>query len=183
MKTIYQFTTKEAEAKLKNFIQENEDGEVEVKIINDSEIKTDFFKLENSSAIAVSHKDLDKQIKDLKFNWFNDCINSKNFKSINKDGKKECKIFHFAKYISSENAIKEMKKENFKPADVFDLLAFQKKFSDNRVLIVALGSIWSDSYGDRHVPCLSVRGGKRRLILNYFDYDWDDDYRFLAVRK
>ncbi len=36
--------------------------------------------------------------------------------------------------------------------------------------------------GNRNVPCLNEGGSKRNLDLNWFDNDWNANYRFLAVR-
>ena len=36
--------------------------------------------------------------------------------------------------------------------------------------------------GNCHVPCLNRDDSKRNLNLNWWDDDWNDDYRFLAVR-
>ena len=37
--------------------------------------------------------------------------------------------------------------------------------------------------GNRNVPYLNRNVSKRNLNLNWFDNDWNSDYRFLAVRK
>lgn len=36
--------------------------------------------------------------------------------------------------------------------------------------------------GNRNVPYLNKDGSKRNLNLNWFDNDWNSNYRFLAVR-
>lgn len=36
--------------------------------------------------------------------------------------------------------------------------------------------------GNRNVPYLNRNDSKRNLNLNWFDNDWNSDYRFLAVR-
>lgn len=36
--------------------------------------------------------------------------------------------------------------------------------------------------GNRHVGYLNRNNAKRNANLNYFDNDWNDNYRFLAVR-
>ena len=43
--------------------------------------------------------------------------------------------------------------------------------------------IWRDSNGNRNVPYAWDNSGKRKLNLNYFENDWNDNYRFLAVRN
>ena len=73
----------------------------------------------------------------------------------------------------------EMEKEGYKPADIYDLLAYDSKEN----WLVALGSVWRNSYDNRHVPVLDVDGSDRKLDLNYFGSDWDARCRFLGVRK
>lgn len=41
---------------------------------------------------------------------------------------------------------------------------------------------WRDSNGNRNVPYLYFND-KRKLNLNWYDNDWNANYRFLAVRK
>lgn len=46
-----------------------------------------------------------------------------------------------------------------------------------------IGSIWQNSNGNRNVPELNWNGDKRKLNLNWFENDWNANYRFLAVRN
>lgn len=45
------------------------------------------------------------------------------------------------------------------------------------------GSVWTRSFGNRNVPYLYENDAKRKLNLNWYDNDWNDNYRFLAVRN
>jgi len=49
--------------------------------------------------------------------------------------------------------------------------------------IVALGSVWWDSYGFRYVAFLDRGASERRLGLNWLGFGWGAYYRFAAVRK
>ena len=132
----------------------------------------------DKNTITVSHKDLNKQVKDLKFDWVNS--DAKNFKATNKAGEKEYRVFHFNKYISSEDAIKEMKKEGFKSADCFDLMAYGKIWN-GKDLVIALGSPWQDVSLVSFVLVLSQNDSERRLSLGSWDGGWYDHCRFLGV--
>ena len=44
-------------------------------------------------------------------------------------------------------------------------------------------SVWQNPNGNRNVPYLNNWNDKRNLNLNWYDNDWNDNYRFLAVRK
>jgi hypothetical protein len=96
----------------------------------------------------------------------------------------EPKLYHLNRYISSENAIKEMDKDGYRPAMIWDLLDFGTKNPEmqRQFPIVGLGSVGSVD-GDRSVPYLDERGSWRGLSLLRWGYDWLSGDRFLAVRK
>lgn len=121
-----------------------------------------------------------------KYDWTNPDITEVHFPtSVPTDYDAEYKLFHFDRGISSEDAIREMEREGFRPGTLAELLALgeaqpelQKQFP-----VIALSSVWRDSDGDRRVPGLRWGGGRRELRLFWFEFDWDADCRFLAVRK
>lgn len=45
------------------------------------------------------------------------------------------------------------------------------------------GSVWRNFNGNRNVPYLWNDADKRNLNLNWYDNDWNDNYRFLASRQ
>jgi hypothetical protein len=121
-----------------------------------------------------------------KYDWINNDITSDHF-PITGTGQKEEEItlFHFNRSISSDDAIVEMAKKGFRPADPPEILALgaehpelQKQFP-----IVALGSPWRDPGGLRHVVYLDRDDARRPLDLVWFERDWIGDWRFAAVRK
>jgi hypothetical protein len=124
-----------------------------------------------------------------KYGWTNDNITEKHFPLPTKlNGKKvsvSTKLFHFNCSISSKDAIAEMDKAGYRPATLAELLALGEKQPElqKEFPIVALGSVWTDAYGGRHVPYLDVDGFKRGLSLDWFGFDWYGNCRFLAVRK
>lgn len=96
----------------------------------------------------------------------------------------EPKLYHFNRSISSEKAIKEMAKDGFRPATIWDLLDFGAKNPElqRQFPIVALGSV--ARFGDsRGVACLGGSGSGRDLGLDWFGSGWSDYFRFLAVRN
>ena len=46
-----------------------------------------------------------------------------------------------------------------------------------------IGSVWQNRNGNRYVPCLYRNGSKRNLNLNWTENDWNEIYRFAAVRN
>ena len=121
-----------------------------------------------------------------KYDWVNDDITEKHF-PMKGNGKVELnlELAHFNKYISSDDAIAELKKRGLRPATLWELLAFGAKFPETQreFPIVALGSVWRDLDGDRNVPYLWGHADERSLGLCWYDHDWSDNYRFLASRE
>ncbi len=121
-----------------------------------------------------------------KYGWVNSDITEDHFPtSISADYDAEYKLFHFDRNISSDDAIREMEKEGFRPGVLAELLVLgetqpelQKQFP-----VVALGSIWQHSNGHRSVSILYQYAAKRKLDLSWFEFGWAGGCRFLAVRK
>jgi hypothetical protein len=121
------------------------------------------------------------------YDWINEDINDQNFPKIKNhqvDGEKTFSLFYFNYSLSSESVISAMKAENYRPATMRELLIFgennpeiQRKFP-----IVALGQE-NDSFGDRRVGYLDGSLLKRIIDLFFFNRDWDNYCRFLAVRN
>lgn len=78
-----------------------------------------------------------------------------------------------------------MRKAGFRPALIEDLLALGAEYPElqKQFPIVALGSVWQDPGGRRRVPYLRWDGGGRDLDLYWFGDDWDERWRFAAVRN
>ena len=45
------------------------------------------------------------------------------------------------------------------------------------------GTVWLDSSGDRHVPCLSWYGEQCSLLFHWLEFDWRSRDRLLRPRK
>lgn len=129
---------------------------------------------------------VDAAVRECGCDWANSDINDKNFKT-NRTGQKEVemKLFHFSRLMESEEAIKEMKKEGYRPAELHEGLAFVTKNKDEqrKYPIVLLGSLWQYWSGDWSVACLRSDADERDLDLYYFDDRWYASCRFLAVRE
>lgn len=142
-------------------------------------------------ATADRNRTLVEMISDCGFDWVNSDITEKNFpiriKGSIQYGRQEVemKLFHFNRNISSDNAIQEMDKEGYRPAELPELLAYAKVNPDvqRKYPIVGLGSVWQAWDGDRDVPCLWFDGIERCLGLYWFEYGWYENDRFLAVRE
>lgn len=93
-------------------------------------------------------------------------------------------LVHFGRNMSSASVEAELNKRGLRPATLTELLAFGEKYPDlqRQIPIIALGSV-ARVRDRRRVPCLNVGDGRRRLGLVWYDGDWLDRYRFLAVRN
>lgn len=133
---------------------------------------------------------LAEMIKTGKYDWVNDDIVAKNFPiQIQAQGNEkqelEITLFHFNRYIGSDDAIKEIDKAGYRPVSLAELLALgtsqpelQRQFP-----IIALGSVWQYRNGYRYVPYLWYGGSNRRLSLGLFEGGWDPYCRFAVARK
>lgn len=121
-----------------------------------------------------------------KYGYANENITSSNFPFKGK-GKieLEAQLVHFGKFMSSEAVLVELDKMGLRPATLPELLAFGATHSEEqrKYPVVALGSVWQSPSGYRGVPALWVDGSGRYLGLSWFEYDWYEYDRFLAVRK
>jgi hypothetical protein len=95
-------------------------------------------------------------------------------------------LFHFAVEVSSEKAVALIRAaDKFHPwqaACVEHLLAFGVQNSEEGLhSIIGLG-FQGGTVGNRRVPYLRQNGSLRLLYFLWWVFDWDEDYRFLAVR-
>jgi hypothetical protein len=124
-----------------------------------------------------------------RYDWVNSDITPKRFPIVGTGIVEfEPKVFHFDRYISSEDAVAAIVADNkqnpWEPAKIEALLAYAAKNPDEQrqYPIIGLGSV-ARVDGDRSVPCLGLDVAGRGLNLLWWDYDWEDFCRFLAVRK
>lgn len=136
---------------------------------------------EKKDTKPAKQEDIRALIATGKFDYVNDNITPENFPPQPIRG--EIIIKHFDRYITSKDAIKEMEKEGLEPANIYELLTYATDGWDGKDWVVALGSSWVDSDGDRDVPCLGRWRARRRLDLGWFEGVWDRRCRFAAVRK
>ncbi len=94
-------------------------------------------------------------------------------------------LVHFNRVITSNQVLDELRKQRLRPATLLELLALGATYPEKQreFPIVALGSVWRYLNGDRYVPYLWSNADGRDLRLDWFVRDWDEDYRFLAVRE
>ncbi len=125
-------------------------------------------------------------IKAGKYDWSNSDITDDHYPNSG-SGKSDVEIIlvHYGKDMSTKNVLKDFDKRNLRPATLQELLAIGEQFPDKQreFPIIALGSVWRNSRGNRYVPCLIGSGSYRGLDLYWIVSDWHDICRFAAVRK
>ena len=136
--------------------------------------------MNNNMKITTTGKSLKKLLDEWKFDYVNSDITENNFPIVTRYKKYAYKLYHFDRHISSEDAIKEIEKDGYEPANLYELLNW--KDWNNKDIVVALGSV-AKVRGFRGVSCLFRYDVRRSLDLGWWDYDWSFNYRFLAVRN
>ncbi|MDQ5969018.1 MAG: hypothetical protein QG579_175 [Patescibacteria group bacterium] len=119
------------------------------------------------------------------YDWFSSDVNEGNFPKMGEgEVPVSAELIHFNKYTSSEGAVTEMGGLGFRPATIHELLAFGQKYPNvqREFPIIALGSS-CEIVSVCLVAYLDKEGSKRLLRLHWSGDSWDDDCRFLAVRK
>lgn len=146
---------------------------------------------ENVFRVLVDYDlSLEDAVRAGNYDWIDGDINSKNFPSERR-GKENVALelipgFDLTdkRWIFAESAILALKQKGYRPANLWEGLAFgvanpdeQRKFP-----IGVRGSVWRNPYGHSYVPCLDGTGSQRCLLLRPIDdVVWFD--RFLAVRE
>jgi hypothetical protein len=99
-------------------------------------------------------------------------------------GEQAQKLFHFARGISSEEAIRLIREEGFEPGRIGDILVFGENVPEaqRRHPVVGLGSV-AEVDSKLSVPALWFDGERRTLDAIWYDGDWHRNYRFLGVRR
>ncbi|MCE9586543.1 hypothetical protein K8R04_04490 [Candidatus Uhrbacteria bacterium] len=125
------------------------------------------------------------------FDWVYDGYKSAKFtpidvcKDVSTESREiEFELVHLNKGVSTDKALAELDKQVLRPALYEELLAFAVKYPElqKQFPIVALGSVYRvDGY--LCSPYVLWDGSERRLHFSWFDGDWSDSCRFLAVRK
>lgn len=128
---------------------------------------------------------LEQMIAAGQYDWMNSDITKERFPIVGSGVVEfECKLFHFDRNVSSEEATRLIIADGWQPAKIEHLLAFgaAKPEEQRKYPIIALGSVAEFADG-RCVSCLCRDGAKRRLHLGWRHGGWGGDYRFLAVRN
>lgn len=125
------------------------------------------------SVEAIAEKDT--------FDWVSLDVNSSNFPSFEwGEVKVLIYLIDFPRHISSEDVVSEMEHLGLRPATLKELLVLAASQPDlqRNNSIVALGSRW-----EGFVPFLNGGRTLRSVDLCEWKGDWNDDWRFAAVRK
>ena len=120
------------------------------------------------------------------YDWVDQNINSHNFSTTQKGSRRvEMKLIHFGRAISSQEALKEIDRMGYRPAELHEILAFGREYPEvqRKFPIIGLASVWRDVRDDARVPYLDRNGSKRNLNLNWLENDWNEICRFAALSK
>lgn len=148
-----------------------------------------FIKISDEIKLVVDYtKTIEELIADGQYDGVDPRINAKKFPIPSEMAGKKVEVsaglFHFNDHISSEDAISEMDKAGYRPANLMELLTFSTSFmrSQELSIIIALGSI-ARGIIERYVPYFEINEADSQLAIDWFNYDWGSLCCFLAVRK
>ena len=131
-------------------------------------------------------RSIEEMVASGKYDWSNSDITSKHF-PIGTKGQVgvNIELVHFNRPMESDEVLRELDKQGLRPATLPELLAFGATYPEKQreFPIVALGSVWRDLDGIRHVACLYGNAGDRGLDLRWYENGWVVSCRFAAVRK
>jgi len=120
------------------------------------------------------------------YDWVNPDISSDHFSTTQKGSRHvEMKLIHFGRVISSKEALKELDRMGYRPAELHEILAFGREHPEVQLKfpIIGLASAWRGDRGGACVPYLAGHGSKRPLHLYWLEVDWHDVCRFAALSK
>lgn len=94
-------------------------------------------------------------------------------------------IVHFNYSLSTEDLFREFSRIGCRPVEPIELLFLGKKYHHVQweFPIVALGSVWQSSDGDRRVVYFPKGGLKCGPGLYFIQGNWDESWRFAVVRE
>jgi len=141
----------------------------------------------NTYPLSVDYgRTVEDGVKAGRYDWVNSDITSRNFPTQRK-GTAEVAVvlINFNRYVSTDEALRELDRMGYRPAELHELLALGEKYPEVQLNfpIVALGSVWHGRLGCRFVPYLGRVGSKRTLSLGWVGDGWSEVCRFAAVRK
>jgi len=120
------------------------------------------------------------------YNYANPDITTKNFPPKGKGiVEVQIQLVHFNRVMSSDAVLEELDKMGLKPVMPMEISALGAKYPDlqRQFPIAGLGQVWQVPNGNRNVLCLESDDRKRNLNLNWLENDWNENWRFAAVRK
>ncbi len=124
-------------------------------------------------------------IKAGNYGWVSRDITNYNF-PVKKSGKVELNLqfVHSKRDVSSPEIATHLKDISFRPATLFELLAFGMKYPEvhREFPIIALGSLWRNSDGFVAAPLFGIsKDYVRELKLQWIGFDWSNNPHFLVV--
>ena len=156
-----------------------------LRILSD-ELEIQLLSTTSDQAITIpAETSFEDRIKRGNYGWSNGYLTEERFPVTTEQvGDWEWKIFHFNRDISSEEAIRLMKKEGYDAGQIGHILAFGEKYPEEqwKFPIIGLGSV-AEVLLRRRVPVLWRDVGRRELVLRWFVLDWRRRCRFLGVRR
>jgi hypothetical protein len=120
------------------------------------------------------------------YDFVNSRINSSNFKLLLKGSVvvQNLELVQFNKKISSKEVLDYFRLKKMRPATIGEILAFGKTYPEAQrdLMIVGLGSLWTDLGGDQYVIYLFGDEFEREVNLRPVGWSWPPQCGFLSVK-
>lgn len=113
-------------------------------------------------------------------------INLRNFRvSRDEDTDIDLALVRFTQVLATADVLHALAAQGLRPATLRELLAFGAQYPplQRQFPIVALGSVWMNSEGQRYIAYLWGHARERGLGLGWLVRWWREVYRFAAVRQ
>lgn len=147
-------------------------------------IKVDYKRKLKNLIISTLYFSVNKNINEENFQI--------NYELINRVEKIRCTPVFFKNSVTSDEVLNEFKENSLRPANLFELLAFNEELDFNFTLL-ALGSFTYDFYGNKLIPGINFTSNyinhfwwnesivKKNLSLYSYDKIFEKNTYFLAV--
>ncbi|MCK9438931.1 MAG: hypothetical protein WCY43_03655 [Patescibacteria group bacterium] len=99
----------------------------------------------------------------------------------------EAMLFHFGFEISTQDVILEMKKNNYRPANIFELLSFGKKENSwpEESFVLAFGTSFINDFQESCFFCIDFLNFEKEISFNseIEDTNWSTKCFFLGIKE
>lgn len=93
-------------------------------------------------------------------------------------------LVNFERVVRTDEVLEALRQVGYRPIKIEELLALSAVYGKSlkKVLVVCLGSIWTNFFGDRYAVVLDWGNAEHCLRLVWCGDIWSEDYNFAVVK-